>query len=188
MHQLPQPIRDSKGGKRWAKVTNALSAERSGKEPTVKPARERKKRKNPESEYCMIFSKYHALGNDYIVINPADIHSELTPDHIQKICHRNFGIGSDGILLGPIEQKQLTLPYKFLTLTGVRLKRAATDCGFFPGISGIRVWFAGTGSRFIRPVGSSSPGSRKKAAAQPLRWARSASAANKYRWMGSRGR
>jgi diaminopimelate epimerase len=48
------------------------------------------------------FSKYHALGNDYIVLNPHDIDQELSTSQIQSICHRNYGIGSDGILLGPI--------------------------------------------------------------------------------------
>ena len=48
------------------------------------------------------FSKYHALGNDYIVINPKDLPSPLTTEQVKTICHRNFGVGSDGILLGPI--------------------------------------------------------------------------------------
>lgn len=50
------------------------------------------------------FHKYHALGNDYLVIDPRDgVGSlELSPENIQRICHRNYGIGSDGILFGPI--------------------------------------------------------------------------------------
>ena len=48
------------------------------------------------------FSKYHALGNDYIVINPKDLPAPLTTEQVKTICHRNFGVGSDGILLGPI--------------------------------------------------------------------------------------
>jgi diaminopimelate epimerase len=50
----------------------------------------------------MDFHKYHALGNDYIVIDPRNTDIELTPENIRLICHRNFGIGSDGILCGPI--------------------------------------------------------------------------------------
>ena len=52
----------------------------------------------------MRFHKYHALGNDYIVLNPADFPSWPEPslDQIRVICHRNFGIGSDGILWGPL--------------------------------------------------------------------------------------
>jgi len=48
------------------------------------------------------FRKYHGLGNDYLVIDP-NIHDvDLTPDSIRLICDRNFGIGADGILYGPI--------------------------------------------------------------------------------------
>ncbi|MGB3756379.1 MAG: diaminopimelate epimerase [Rivularia sp. (in: cyanobacteria)] len=50
----------------------------------------------------MKYYKYHAIGNDYIVINPKDISQNLTCEQITKICHRNFGIGSDGILFGPL--------------------------------------------------------------------------------------
>ena len=48
------------------------------------------------------FTKYHALGNDYIVINPKDLPVPLTTEQVKTICHRNFGVGSDGILLGPL--------------------------------------------------------------------------------------
>jgi diaminopimelate epimerase len=51
----------------------------------------------------MNFTKYHALGNDYIVINPKDISNDrMDIEQIKRICHRNFGVGSDGILLGPL--------------------------------------------------------------------------------------
>jgi diaminopimelate epimerase len=48
------------------------------------------------------FTKYHALGNDYIVIDPKDLPMPLTTEQVKTICHRNFGVGSDGILLGPL--------------------------------------------------------------------------------------
>ena len=47
----------------------------------------------------MRFWKYHALGNDYIVMDPKDLSAPLTVEQVKIICHRNFGIGSDGILL-----------------------------------------------------------------------------------------
>ncbi|HIJ54842.1 MAG TPA: diaminopimelate epimerase [Deltaproteobacteria bacterium] len=53
----------------------------------------------------MKFFKYHGLGNDYIVLNPEDLNTTLAPEQITRICHRNFGIGSDGILLGPLADK-----------------------------------------------------------------------------------
>lgn len=52
------------------------------------------------------FYKYHALGNDYIVIDPNKTKINLTEDNIKLICNRNFGIGSDGILLGPIIKEE----------------------------------------------------------------------------------
>ena len=51
----------------------------------------------------MEFLKYHALGNDYLVLtseNPEYAEAELTVEQVRKICHRNFGLGSDGILVG----------------------------------------------------------------------------------------
>jgi diaminopimelate epimerase len=50
----------------------------------------------------MKFWKYHALGNDYLVLDPKDLPAPLTTAQVKTICHRNFGVGSDGILLGPI--------------------------------------------------------------------------------------
>lgn len=48
------------------------------------------------------FYKYHALGNDYIVIDPNKVSLELSEKNIRLLCHRHFGIGSDGILYGPL--------------------------------------------------------------------------------------
>ena len=45
------------------------------------------------------FVKSHGLGNDYIVIDPANIPFTLTRDAVRLICDRHFGVGSDGILL-----------------------------------------------------------------------------------------
>ena len=50
----------------------------------------------------MHFSKYHALGNDYLLLDPKHWPNEFSAAEIIRICHRNFGIGSDGILWGPL--------------------------------------------------------------------------------------
>ena len=47
----------------------------------------------------MKFHRYHALGNDYLVVRASELTVPLTPKVVQVICHRNFGIGSDGILV-----------------------------------------------------------------------------------------
>jgi diaminopimelate epimerase len=50
----------------------------------------------------MQFSKWQGLGNDYILLHREEIPFELTPEHVRRLCNRDFGIGSDGILvIGP---------------------------------------------------------------------------------------
>ena len=45
------------------------------------------------------FVKGHGLGNDYLVVNHADLSFDLSPGAVRRLCHRNWGIGSDGILV-----------------------------------------------------------------------------------------
>ncbi len=45
------------------------------------------------------FTKGHGLGNDYLVIAESDVDFPFGPAAIRWICHRNWGVGSDGILL-----------------------------------------------------------------------------------------
>jgi diaminopimelate epimerase len=45
------------------------------------------------------FVRSHGLGNDYLVADPEQLGFELTPERTRLICHRNTGIGSDGILV-----------------------------------------------------------------------------------------
>jgi len=52
------------------------------------------------------FYKYTAMGNDMLVIDPKYITFELTENIIRRICHRNFGIGADGICFGPLTHSQ----------------------------------------------------------------------------------
>ncbi len=44
------------------------------------------------------FVKSHALGNDYIVLDPTELTFPLIPGTIRLICDRHLGVGSDGIL------------------------------------------------------------------------------------------
>ena len=49
-----------------------------------------------------VFEKYHCMGNDYLVYDPNKNEMELGPEQVKAVCDRNFGIGSDGILVGPV--------------------------------------------------------------------------------------
>ena len=46
--------------------------------------------------------KYHGLGNDYLVLDPKKNNIILQPRNVETLCQRNFGVGADGILYGPI--------------------------------------------------------------------------------------
>jgi diaminopimelate epimerase len=46
----------------------------------------------------MRFSKWHGLGNDYLLVERVDLDVPLTPERVRRICDYHFGVGSDGIL------------------------------------------------------------------------------------------
>ena len=47
----------------------------------------------------MEFEKWHALGNDYVIVEAAELPFELTAARIQAICASHTGVSADGILL-----------------------------------------------------------------------------------------
>jgi diaminopimelate epimerase len=45
------------------------------------------------------FEKWQALGNDYIIVEQANLAFDLTPGRIRALCAEHTGVGSDGVLL-----------------------------------------------------------------------------------------
>jgi diaminopimelate epimerase len=54
---------------------------------------------------AMDFAKYHGLGNDYLVIDPASFPFVPTPAAVRVMCDPKRGVGSDGSLYGPLDPK-----------------------------------------------------------------------------------
>jgi diaminopimelate epimerase len=80
----------------------------------------------------MRYSKYHALGNDYIVIDPKEIpNGELNTDQIIRICHRNYGIGSDGILLGPLPSDECDFGLRIFNPDGGEAEKSGNGLRIF---------------------------------------------------------
>lgn len=78
----------------------------------------------------MRFHKYHALGNDYLVLDPLD--GDLPdPAGIRKICHRNFGLGSDGILFGPLPAKNANFGLRILNPDGSEAEKSGNGLRIF---------------------------------------------------------
>ena len=79
----------------------------------------------------MKFAKYHALGNDYLVIDPQDLSAPLTVEQIQAICHRNFGVGSDGILLGPAPSDRAQFALRIFNPDGSEAEKSGNGLRIF---------------------------------------------------------
>jgi diaminopimelate epimerase len=46
----------------------------------------------------MRFSKWHALGNSYLLLERADLQTALEPDEVRRLCDTHRGVGADGVL------------------------------------------------------------------------------------------
>lgn len=79
----------------------------------------------------MKFLKYHALGNDYIVVDPKESPVELTPDKVRVICHRNFGVGSDGILWGPLPSAKAPFGLRIFNPDGSEAEKSGNGLRIF---------------------------------------------------------
>jgi len=79
----------------------------------------------------LAFTKYHALGNDYIVIDPADLPAPLTTEQVKTICHRNYGVGSDGILLGPLPAENARFGLKIYNPDGSEAEKSGNGLRIF---------------------------------------------------------
>jgi len=79
----------------------------------------------------MKFFKYHALGNDYVVMQPADFPGELTSEKIRRICHRNFGVGSDGILWGPLPSEKAAFALRIFNPDGSEAEKSGNGLRIF---------------------------------------------------------
>jgi len=77
------------------------------------------------------YSKYHALGNDYLVIAFEDLDFELTPEKVERICHRNFGIGSDGILFASLPSKDSRFALRIFNPDGSEAEKSGNGLRIF---------------------------------------------------------
>ena len=79
----------------------------------------------------MRFAKYHALGNDYLVLEPKDCPTLFSAAIIRKVCHRHYGLGSDGILFGPIERTDGTFGLRILNPDGSEAEKSGNGIRIF---------------------------------------------------------
>jgi diaminopimelate epimerase len=104
----------------------------------------------------MHFFKYHALGNDYIVLDPEDVGNELTTLQIRLVCHRNYGIGSDGILFGPLETSESDFAVRIFNPDGSEAEKSGNGLRIFSrylwdkGLAGTKPFTISTAGGTVR--------------------------------------
>ena len=81
----------------------------------------------------MRFHKYHALGNDYVVLDPADYPGWGRPGEpeVRAICHRNYGVGSDGILWGPLPSARADFALRIFNPDGSEAEKSGNGLRIF---------------------------------------------------------
>ena len=79
----------------------------------------------------MKFEKYHALGNDYLIYNPTGDDQSFPANEIIRICHRNFGLGSDGILVGPLQSEKADFGLRILNPDGSEAEKSGNGLRIF---------------------------------------------------------
>ena len=77
------------------------------------------------------FSKYHALGNDYLVLDPKDYGHFPDEAFTVRVCHRNFGLGSDGILYGPVPSEKADFGLRILNPDGSEAEKSGNGLRIF---------------------------------------------------------
>lgn len=79
----------------------------------------------------MEFLKYHALGNDYLVLSPQACPQIPDTLGIVKICHRNFGLSSDGILYGPLPTQKADFGLRIYNPDGSEAEKSGNGLRIF---------------------------------------------------------
>ena len=79
----------------------------------------------------MKFEKYHALGNDYLIYDPPGDDQPFPANEIIRICHRNFGLGSDGILVGPLQSEKADIGLCILNPDGSEAEKSGNGLRIF---------------------------------------------------------
>jgi diaminopimelate epimerase len=77
------------------------------------------------------FAKYQALGNDYLVLEPAAFGSLDLAPLAPRLCHRNYGVGSDGLLLGPLPSTRADFGLRIINPDGSEAEKSGNGLRIF---------------------------------------------------------
>lgn len=79
----------------------------------------------------MQFSKYHALGNDYLVVEGQEARDKLNASHVVQICAPHFGMGADGILVREADLAKNRFRIRILNPDGSEAEKSGNGLRIF---------------------------------------------------------
>ena len=79
----------------------------------------------------MKLQKYHGLGNDYLVLDSRDCPELPDAKHIRRICDRQRGAGSDGMLWGGTPDDQGEFPLRIFNPDGSEAEKSGNGLRIF---------------------------------------------------------
>ncbi|MEH1952015.1 MAG: diaminopimelate epimerase [Nostoc sp.] len=101
------------------------------------------------------FTKYHGLGNDFILIdNRSSSVPVVTPEQAIKLCDRHFGIGADGVIFALPGENGTDYTMRIFNSDGSEPEMCGNGirclAGFLADLEGLgtRDWGLGTGQEF----------------------------------------
>ncbi len=75
--------------------------------------------------------KYEALGNDYLILDAQVFPKPPSPEEIKAMCHRHYGIGSDGLLYGPLPTDKAQFKLKIYNPDGSEAEKSGNGLRIF---------------------------------------------------------
>lgn len=79
----------------------------------------------------MKFLKYHALGNDYLVRLRTESFKKPSREEVRLICNRNFGLGSDGLLLESVPKTEANFALRIFNPDGSEAEKSGNGLRIF---------------------------------------------------------
>lgn len=79
----------------------------------------------------MKFTKYHALGNDYVVVDPNHLRRDISVHEIKVLCDRHYGFGSDGVLFGPLKSEKSDFALRIFNPDGSEAEKSGNGLRIF---------------------------------------------------------
>ena len=103
----------------------------------------------------LTYHKYHGAGNDYIVINPGETPQGVDGNAIRRVCDRHRGVGSDGILWGPLTSAKAQFGLEIYNPDGSYVEKSGNGLRIFSrylwdqGLVGVEPFTVETGGDVV---------------------------------------